>query len=68
LLIAVFMTLMFMLLRLPELKSSRAEFFRNLNWRFYTLYFLGMFALYYFIGELNNQNRKKKSSLNKKIK
>ncbi|GAB0156390.1 hypothetical protein CHRYSEOSP005_16550 [Chryseobacterium sp. Alg-005] len=58
--VAVFMTGMFMLIKQPD--------FKNFQTRLYTLYFLGIFVLYYFLDELNNQNRKKKKSLNKNIK
>ncbi len=68
LLIAIFMTLMFMLIRLPDQKSIQEGLLENLNWKSGALYFTGLFILYYFIDELNNQNQKKKSSLNKKIK
>ncbi|TDX92059.1 hypothetical protein BCF50_3201 [Chryseobacterium daecheongense] len=57
--VAVFMTSIFMLIKLPD--------FKNFQIRLYALYFLGIFVLYYLLDELNNLNRKKKS-LNKNIK
>lgn len=57
--VAVFMTSIFMLIKLPD--------FKNFQIRLHALYFLGIFVLYYLLDELNNLNRKKKS-LNKNIK
>lgn len=52
--VAVFMTSMFMFIKLPD--------FKNFQIKLYALYFLGIFVFYYLLDELNNQNRKRKIS------
>ncbi len=51
--VAVFMTSIFMLIKLPD--------FKNFQIRPYALYFLGIFVFYYFLDELNQQSRRKKN-------
>jgi uncharacterized membrane protein len=63
-LIAVFMTLMFVMLKMPDNKESQISSYENLDWKLYSLYFLGIFVFYYLIdtvNEIKKNNKLKKS-------
>lgn len=59
LLVAIFMTLMLMLIKIPDFKNPKREFFENLDWKRYILYFLGIFMFYYFIDIVSKLRGKK---------
>lgn len=64
-LVAFFMTFMFVLLRMPDNREAQFSSYENLNWKLYSLYFLGIFVFYYLIDILN---KIKKSNILKKSK
>lgn len=54
--VAFFMTFMFILIKMPDSKESQISSYENLNWKLYSLYFLGIFVIYYLIDLINKSN------------
>ncbi|MDH6252156.1 hypothetical protein M2347_001883 [Chryseobacterium sp. H1D6B] len=57
---AVFMTLLIVMLKMPDNKESQINSYENLDWKRYSLYFLGIFVFYYLIDTVNEIKKKNK--------